>query len=399
MKISSDTIEVLTSIIMGGDSINKKARNWNEIERFFGNFSEDGASSWDAHRGVDSWGVHSWRDFSHIIARELAKYDGSCTIKKIIEHELHPAAYENQSDQKAKVKLERQLRRDGYQLIPQPINQDHKKVYGDIPAYKVARLSEEQKQEATKEKEASVNPKLTDGSRLWKEDCLRIFISHSSKSKKTANLLKQGLERQGFSCFVAHDDIHPTLEWPKTLKDALKTMDILLALAIDDFADSAWANQEVGFALGYPKPFVTIMYPDSQPPGFLGDRQGIVLRMVEKSGNRKSAIETENLFEIENAITTVLGEELRTEHLIKAFEESYDYDRSDYIIDLLKKLKNISEEHIARISKAFEKNSQVRQTRKISNNEGEVMRLLLKKHTGKEYEISNQNEIREIKQG
>jgi hypothetical protein len=49
----------------------------------------------------------------------------------------------------------------------------------------------------------------------------RIFISHISKDKLKATRLKTCLETYGISGFVAHEDIHPTLEWQSEIERSL----------------------------------------------------------------------------------------------------------------------------------------------------------------------------------
>ena len=85
----------------------------------------------------------------------------------------------------------------------------------------------------------------------WKKITeFRLFISHISNDKLTATRLKSCLEPYQISGFVAHEDIHPTLEWQSEIERALNNMDAFIAIHTIGFASSNWTQQEVGFALG-----------------------------------------------------------------------------------------------------------------------------------------------------
>ena len=78
----------------------------------------------------------------------------------------------------------------------------------------------------------------------------RLFISHISKDKSKALRLKDSLKPYGISGFVAHEDIHPTLEWQDEIERALRVMDAFIAIHTAGFSSSYWTQQEVGFAIG-----------------------------------------------------------------------------------------------------------------------------------------------------
>ena len=85
----------------------------------------------------------------------------------------------------------------------------------------------------------------------WKDTKLfRLFISHISKDKQIATRLKEALAPFGISGFVAHEDIHPTLEWQTQIERALRSMDGFIAVLTEGFSQSNWTQQEVGFAYG-----------------------------------------------------------------------------------------------------------------------------------------------------
>ncbi len=117
-------------------------------------------------------------------------------------------------------------------------------------------------------KEPPIIPEDTAG--LWKPDMLRLFISHRDKHKETAHFIAESLEPYGVSSFVAHDDIQPSRVWQGEILNALNTMEAMLALITDDFHDSSWTNQEVGFALGTNIPILSVRPGEHRPSeGFI----------------------------------------------------------------------------------------------------------------------------------
>ena len=118
-----------------------------------------------------------------------------------------------------------------------------------------------------------VAPDVT--TRIWENECFRIFFSHKSKVKKEATDLKEQLRLFGISCFVAHKDIRPTKEFQNEMENALDSMDGLVALMTADFHDSEWTDQEIGIAIGHGIPVVSIRL-GRDPYGFIGKYQAIL---------------------------------------------------------------------------------------------------------------------------
>jgi hypothetical protein len=110
--------------------------------------------------------------------------------------------------------------------------------------------------------------------RIWRNDGFRIFLSHKSEVKKEAASLKDQLGLFGVSCFVAHEDIRPTREWQDEIEGALATMDGCVALMTQDFHESDWTDQEVGFAFARGVPIIAVRL-GRDPYGFIGKFQGL----------------------------------------------------------------------------------------------------------------------------
>ena len=110
--------------------------------------------------------------------------------------------------------------------------------------------------------------------KLWGKGSPRFFICHSAKDKVFAQIVKEGLEKNGMVAFVAHTDIEPTLDWRDDIEIALKTTDVLVALLTENFRQSDWAAQEVGYALGQSKPIIPVTI-EIDPYGMIGKYQAL----------------------------------------------------------------------------------------------------------------------------
>lgn len=110
--------------------------------------------------------------------------------------------------------------------------------------------------------------------RIWGDTEFRIFLSHKSEVKKETAALKDGLRLFGISCFVAHEDIHPTKAWQDEIENALASMDGFVALMTENFHDSDWTDQEVGYAVARGVPIIAVRL-GKNPYGFIGKFQGL----------------------------------------------------------------------------------------------------------------------------
>ncbi len=110
--------------------------------------------------------------------------------------------------------------------------------------------------------------------RIWGDVGFRLFLSHKSEVKKETAALKEGLRLFGISCFVAHEDIHPTKAWQDEIENALASMDGFVALMTEDFHDSDWTDQEVGYAVAQGVPIIAVRL-GKDPYGFIGKFQAL----------------------------------------------------------------------------------------------------------------------------
>lgn len=116
------------------------------------------------------------------------------------------------------------------------------------------------------------------GPKNWENTTkLRLFISHISKDKEKATRLKDCLSPYAISGFVAHEDIHPTLEWQKEIERALHAMDAFVAILTPGFSKSVWTQQEVGFAVGRGVKIISLKMGED-PMGFISHQQALARR-------------------------------------------------------------------------------------------------------------------------
>ena len=103
-----------------------------------------------------------------------------------------------------------------------------------------------------------------------------VFLSHRASYRREVSEVKDALEGRGLSCFVAHEDIMPSLSWQPEILNALNTMDVFVAFVTDDFHEGGgWPDQEIGYAhkRGVPRVFVKLGRAD--PAGMVATEQAL----------------------------------------------------------------------------------------------------------------------------
>ncbi|MCH9021257.1 MAG: toll/interleukin-1 receptor domain-containing protein [Planctomycetes bacterium] len=210
--------------------------------------------------------------------------------------------------------------------------------------------------------------------RIWKPECIRVFISHTEKNKAEAGKLKDELERYGISGFVAHKDIQPTKEWMDEIENALLSMDVFVALMAKDFHDSKWTDQEAGIAIGRNILIIPVKL-GKDPYGFIGKYQAL-------SGTWDDIPKmTKDIFRI--IVKDSITGEIITRAVIHAFKNSSSYNESNFFIkEVLPCFEKLGERHIQEIISAFNENSQINMCFAKDN-----LRILLSKWTKNQYTI------------
>ncbi len=125
----------------------------------------------------------------------------------------------------------------------------------------------------------SVAPLPADMLRIWGSDHKKrvlAFLSHRAQHKKEVAQVKQHLENHGLSCFVAHEDIAPTLEWQTEITHALNSMELFIGFVTSDFHEGVWTDQEIGCAYQRGVRRIFVKLGDRDPTGMVAREQALV---------------------------------------------------------------------------------------------------------------------------
>ena len=117
---------------------------------------------------------------------------------------------------------------------------------------------------------------------------ISLFISHRNEHKKKANCLARALEEYGISSFVAHDTIKPMKDWYDEILKTLETMEIMIAMVTDNFHESEWTNQEIGYALGRGVPIIPLKIEKKAPKGLIGYIQACKVNLDQSNIDKEA---------------------------------------------------------------------------------------------------------------
>lgn len=106
----------------------------------------------------------------------------------------------------------------------------------------------------------------------WKPGYIRVFLSHSALHKAFVGQVANELAVAGIHGFVAHDTMEYEQPWQDQIEEALRSMQAFAAIIHPEFSQSAWCNQEVGWALGRRVPMYSVRV-GADPAGFIGRTQ------------------------------------------------------------------------------------------------------------------------------
>ena len=217
---------------------------------------------------------------------------------------------------------------------------------------------------------------------IWTPNQIRLFISHRDNHKVAANLLAEQLKEYGISAFVAHDSIEPMKTWRQEILNGLETMEIMLAFITDNFHESTWTNQEIGYALGKNIPIISLKLERSDPEGFINDIQAL------KSNLDTPTLATKDIYKL---ISERLGNDKRTQSaLISAFIKSDDYNQAKKRFNRLSEVaKILSEEEVEKLIEGYRTNNQLHQCIYL-NNQYQRLKHFLEQTTDKKFSINNQ---------
>ena len=134
--------------------------------------------------------------------------------------------------------------------------------------------------------------------RVWGDDYLfkpRVFLSHRASYRRNVSQVSDLLERAGYTCFVAHEDIHPGTKWHDEIIHTLDTMDVFVGFITEDFHAGGWPDQEVGYACqrGIPKVFLKLGPFD--PRGMVSGEQALTVTWDDAGAKLMEHLRTEDV--------------------------------------------------------------------------------------------------------
>lgn len=132
---------------------------------------------------------------------------------------------------------------------------------------------------------------------------MKLFLSHRETFKQQTELYANGLRRCGFEPFVAHADIGGGVEWKNALQGELDNCEALIALYSQDFSESQWTDQEIGWALARKVPVLPCSLDGTTAYGFPGDHQCVDLR--KSWGSREPVADREAAALIVDGLYTI----------------------------------------------------------------------------------------------
>lgn len=223
---------------------------------------------------------------------------------------------------------------------------------------------------------------------FWKPGLARVFISHRDAHKAEARDLSDALEAYGMACFVAHDTIKPMKVWRHEILKGLQTMEVMLLFLTDDFEDSWYCHQEVGYALGRGVPIISLKLGQKDPPGFVSEVQAA-------RGHSDRPIEAaRKLFPL---IGEALGRQGRLQDvLVSNFLLSPSYTDAKVRFDFMaEQVGQLTELQVDRIREGFRSNDQLHYSIHLTS-KYERLKKFMDRTTGKKWVVED-NELRERK--
>lgn len=101
----------------------------------------------------------------------------------------------------------------------------------------------------------------------------RAFLSHSSGDRAVATALKERLEAVGVELYLAEHDLQPGRLLSAKVQQAIERSHCVVVLLTPAAADSAFVQQEIGYAIKCERPVIRLVDP-SVPHAKLGMLEG-----------------------------------------------------------------------------------------------------------------------------
>lgn len=218
--------------------------------------------------------------------------------------------------------------------------------------------------------------------RIWGDEGFRLFLSHKAEVKTQAAELKKHFQLLGVSCFVAHEDIHPTKEWQNEIENALDSMDALVALMTEGFHDSLWTDQEVGFAFGRGVPIVSVKL-GRDPYGFIGKFQALSCSWDTAA---------------KEIVKILIKHDQMLNAYIKVAQNCHSFDHGNVLAEILSSIEKLSEQQASNMVSAYNENGELRGSFGFNGSKpryhGDGLATHLSRLTGHTYRVLPSGEIK-----
>jgi hypothetical protein len=183
---------------------------------------------------------------------------------------------------------------------------------------------------------------------------METFISYSSDIKSTAGKIKNYLDKFGFNCFLAHEDIPPQTVWPKEILAALKRCDLFLPLLTSGFIKSFFCQQETGFAYCNSTEILPVRISKA-PMGMISDIQAVRFNKEDFDSSCWKIVK--HVAKRKSLSKPIL------DALIKWFGESDQYDIANERAKLILNEFDFSTRQVKTIRSHIKNNSQIYETK------------------------------------
>lgn len=184
----------------------------------------------------------------------------------------------------------------------------------------------------------------------WKSGYVRLFISHVAAHKTFVGEVADELAVVGVHGFVAHDSMEVSKPWQGQIEEALRSMQVFVAIVHPEFNNSAWCQQEVGWAFGRRVPKFAVRM-GSDPVGFIGSDQW-------HSGASADAQRVAKLISHWISGIPELGERM-VDGLFAALEVANNYIDAGATASRLATLSGLSDEQWSRLDAIYWTNDQL----------------------------------------
>ncbi|MFD7311995.1 toll/interleukin-1 receptor domain-containing protein [Promicromonospora sp. NPDC059942] len=200
------------------------------------------------------------------------------------------------------------------------------------------------------EEQALSGALVPDDHGLWNDGQVRVFLSHSATEREFVAEVSNELAVVGVHGFVAHETMQIERPWQAQIEVALRTAEAFVGLVHPRFNESAWCQQELGWANGRGLPCFLVRF-GANPDGFAASTQW-------PSGAKRSArqVAHEILAWLER--TTDFTDRI-VEGLMKALETASDYYSAEAAAKRVVALGSLTETSWGALARTYWANDQV----------------------------------------